>query len=248
MGRFFMVEGIDGSGKSASISAIKEYVISKNLKVLDVRTFCEQRNTFPDEQDIDDCDILFTSEPSYSFVGKAIRSELLDDENKYPAATIANAFALDREILYKRIIIPALKMKKIVVQERGLPSTMVYQPVQGKIPLSDIMRLSGNKIASEYPPDFLLVLKVKPEEAITRMNARFNQKYSLFDNLFFQRKIEERYNGLWLRGYFEKLGSKVSSFDTSLPVTVDQNKKNTLKLFQEMTGNSIKSKEKQTQL
>ncbi|HLD18870.1 MAG TPA: hypothetical protein VJB90_02570 [Candidatus Nanoarchaeia archaeon] len=247
-GKFFMVEGIDGSGKSTAVNAIKDYVISKNLKVLDLRAFCEQKNTFPDDDEIAESDIIFTSEPSYSFVGKALRTELLSDDNSYPAWTMAHAFALDREILYKRVVLPALKKNKIVVQERGLPSTMVYQPIQDKISLSELMRLPGNKIAAENPPDTLLILKTKFEEAISRLNARFSNKYSIFDNLLFQRKIEERYSSLWLRGYFEKLGTKVYSFGTSSPVTVEQNRKNALRLFQEMVGNSVKAKEKQTQL
>ncbi|MEK6967333.1 MAG: hypothetical protein AABX51_01750 [Nanoarchaeota archaeon] len=248
VGKFFMVEGIDGSGKSVAINAIKDYAVSKNLKVLDVRAFCEQKNTFPDDDEIAESDIVFTSEPSYSFVGRALRTELLIEENNYPAWTIANSFALDREILYKRIVLPALKQNKTVVQERGLPSTMVYQPVQDKISLAELMRLPGNKLASEHPPHSLLILKVKPEEAITRLNARFSQKYSLFDTLFFQRKIEERYSSFWLRGYFEKLGTDVYTFETSNPISAEQNRKNSLRIFQAMIGNKTKTNEKQTQL
>ncbi len=243
-----MVEGIDGSGKSAAISSIKELAVAKRQRVFDLRQYCEQHNTFPSEDDLEEYDILFTSEPSYSFVGKAIRTELIADENVYPAWTIACAFALDREILYKRIIIPALKLNKTIVQERGLASTMVYQPVQGGISLADIMRLPGNNLASENPPDILLILKVKPEEAISRLNSRFSQKQSLFDNLLFQRKIAERYESTWLRGYFEKLGSSVHRFDTSSPSTAEQNKRNAMRLFSELAGKTFKSKDTQMQL
>ena len=173
---------------------------------------------------------------------------MLVDETSYPALTIAHAFALDREILYKKVVLPALRLGKNVVQERGFASTMVYQPVQDKIPLPEIMALPGNKLASQNPPDLLLILKTNPDEAVSRLNSRFSQKYSLFDNLLFQRKIEERYSSLWLKGYFEKLGTKVYSFETSSPVTVEQNRKNALRLFQNMIGNSVKSKDKQTQL
>ncbi len=247
-GQFFMVEGIDGSGKTAAVNAIKEWAVSKNLKILDLQDYCEQKGRFPQSDEIADFDILFTDEPSYSFVGKAIREELIVEGKKYAPLTLANAFALDREILYRRVIIPALKLKKLVVAERGFASTMVYQPVQEKLPLGDVMRLPGNQLAISHPPDVLLILSVSADAAISRINSRFGASFSMFDNLFFQRKIEERYTSVWLRGFFEKLGTKVVCFSTNAPSSIDANRSFALKLFLDMANSQIKQKDTQTQL
>ena len=246
--KFMMIEGIDGSGKSTAFSAIKQWAVSKDLKVLDLKSYCEQHNSFPESEDLFEYDIIFSSEPSYSFVGKAIRNELiLDEKHKYSASSLAHAFSLDREILYNRIILPALKKGKMIVQERGFVSSMVYQPLQEKLQLNEIMHLPGNQLAIKHPPDLILVLKISAEQAVSRVNARFAQNFSQFDNLFFQRKAEERYSGVWLRGIIEKMGSRLVYFDTT-ETTADQNKANAVRLFAELSKGDFKQKEIQKEL
>jgi thymidylate kinase len=69
--------------------------------------------------------------------------------------TTAHAFALDRQILYNKFILPALKAGKTIIQERGVVSSLVYQPIQMEnLTLRDLLNIDGNNIAIRNAPNF----------------------------------------------------------------------------------------------
>src|SRR3989338_6308418 len=145
---FVMVDGLDGSGKGAVVDALQRWAELKGMKVLDLRSYCREKNTFPEPEEIIRYDAVVSAEPTFCYVGRAIREELLRATDRpYSAISLAHAFALDREILYKSVLIPAIKAGKYVFQERGISSSLVYQPVQEHIQLSELIRLSGNRTA-----------------------------------------------------------------------------------------------------
>jgi len=132
--RFVMVDGPDGSGKGVIVNALKKWAEQKQLKVFDLRDYCMENNRFPEPEEINDFDAIVSGEMSYCWVGRALRKEIVRKNNRnYSITSTAHAFSLDREILYKMVIIPALKQGKYVFQERGVISSIVYQPVQGNI-------------------------------------------------------------------------------------------------------------------
>src|SRR3989338_8440508 len=148
-GKLVVVDGLDGSGKGVIVDALGCWAEGNGLKGLDLRDGSE----LPEPEALSDYGAILSAEPTFSFVGKAIRDEMVRANNrKYSAMSLAYAFSLDREILYKRIIIPALSAGKHVFQERGVVTSIVYQPVQEKIQLNEIMKLPGNKLALDYPP------------------------------------------------------------------------------------------------
>jgi dTMP kinase len=205
-GKFIMIDGIDGSGKGVILEAIKE-----NFEhIFDLRQYTKENNSFPDIADIKQ-EIIISAEPTNLYVGAAIRNELLRGEHKYSGLTTAHAFALDREILYNCFIIPALKAGKTIIQERGIVSSLVYQPIQlEKLSLRDLMNIPGNTLAIKNAPSFLIIVKANPEVIASRIHK--DQK-GIFDNLFFQRKVEERFESEWLKQVFERFGSKVLYVD-----------------------------------
>lgn len=230
--KFVLVDGPDYSGKTTVINTLREWAVAKNLKIFDLKEYCKKHNEFPESEELERYDVVISSEPSYSFVGKAIREEMIkENERKYSAQSLAMAFALDREILYKRIIQPALNGGKYVFQERGIISSLVYQPVQEHITIADLMKYPGNKLALEYSPAIIMITKITPELAMQRLQMRLTKTVSIFDNLFFQRRIEERYNSLWLKALFEKQGSKIFYIDNNPPKTADDIHNETLKLW-----------------
>ncbi|MBI2140990.1 thymidylate kinase [Candidatus Woesearchaeota archaeon] len=232
--KFVMVDGLDGSGKGTIVDALQKWAELKAMKVLDLRSYCRENGTFPEPEEVMQYDAVVSAEPTFCLVGKAIREELVRATGRhYSAMSLAQAFALDREILYKRVLIPAIKAGKYVFQERGISSSLVYQPVQEHIQLSELIRLAGNKTALQFAPGLFIVATVKPETVMGRLGARPKKDYSIFDSLEFQRNLDSRFRSDWLRQLLEQHGSKVIYLSTDEPKTVDETQKEAVKAFED---------------
>ncbi len=205
-----ITDGIDGSGKGTIVKALADWAIAKKMKVLDLKEYWKTKHTFPEPEEIADYDVLISAEPTFSMVGQAIREEIVRENNRhYSAQTAAQAFSLDREILYRRIIIPALEQGKIIFQERGVTTSLVYQPVQDKtMELEKIIELPGNNLALEHRPDLLIIALVEPREAMLRIDERGKKDNSIFEKLPFLKKIAERFAAPWFREFMEFRGSE----------------------------------------
>ncbi|MBW2988416.1 hypothetical protein KY318_02800, partial [Candidatus Woesearchaeota archaeon] len=168
-----------------------------------------------------DSDVIISCEPTLAWVGKIIKEELIRPKERlsYSGVTIAHAFALDREILYRRVIIPALEQGKIIFQERGVITSFVYQPVQIHTPLTELMNIPGNKLALKYAPSLIIICTVEPEYLMPRLEKRPSHDRQIFEHLSFQRKLYHRYKSDWLRELFAKYGSTFAYIDTNPPKT-----------------------------
>lgn len=216
-GTLIMVDGLDGSGKGTIVTALKEYFEQKNKAVFDLREFWQMKNEIPTAEMLADYEVIISSEPTHSMIGKVIREEIIQDNGReYSGLSTAHAFSLDREILYKKLIVPALQLGKIVIQERGVITSLVYQPVQHeKLSLMDIINLPGNKLALKFAPQLLIITTIEPEISMKRLGDRHKKDNAIFEKIVFQRKIAERYQSDWLKKLFETHGSKVVYLDTS---------------------------------
>lgn len=215
-----MVDGIDGSGKASIIKSLTDWAENKKLKILDLKNYWKTKHTFPEPEEISEYDVIISAEPTFSMVGQAIREEIVRENNRaYSAWTTAEAFSLDREILYRRVIIPALEQGKIIFQERGVTTSIVYQPVQKEsIELEKILELPGNKLALEYRPDLIIIATVDPKEAIKRLAERNKKDNSIFEKLPFLEKVDERFTAPWFRELMEARGSKIVYLKTDKTV------------------------------
>jgi len=234
-GKFLMVDGLDGAGKGVVIDALKEYFESKNLKILDLREYWKENNVIPEVEEISEYDVICSAEPTFSMVGKVLREEIIrDNHRKYSGLSTAHAFALDREVLYRKLLIPARKLGKIIVQERGVVTSIVYQPIQlERLNLKDVINLPGNRLALKNAPDLLIITKVEPQVVMNRLANRGKKDHAIFENLLFQRKVEMRYESDWLRKLFENYKSKVVYLDTNPPRTELDTKENAIKIWRE---------------
>lgn len=237
--KLVLIEGIDGSGKGLVVDTFKELAEKESLKCFDLRDFLKKEKDFPEYEAIKDYDIILSAEPTYAWIGNAIRQELIKDNGrKYSALAVAHAYSLDRKILYKRLLIKALEDGKIILQERGVVSSLAYQPLQAQLQgeelsLETVMKLPGNKLTIEdYPPTFVIITRVDPEIAIQRLDGRAKKDVCIFERLEFQKKLQERYESNWLKSLFEKQGSKVLYFDTS--ETIDYTKEQVRKVWEEL--------------
>ncbi|MBL7100631.1 MAG: dTMP kinase [Nanoarchaeota archaeon] len=228
--KLVMIEGIDGSGKGVITNTFKEEAEKENLKVFDLKSYIKKEKEFPEYERIKDYDIIISGEPTYSWVGQAIRQELIkDNQRNYSALTVAQAYALDRKILYKRLLIKALEDGKIVLQDRSVVSSIAYQPLQAEmqneeLDLDTVLSLPGNKLAvKDYPPSAVIITQLDPEIAIQRLEDRPKDDACIFERLNFLKKLQERYDSNWLKSLFEKQGSEVFYINTSNTIEETQN-------------------------
>ncbi len=206
-----MLDGIDGSGKSTVIEAWKEYLATEGNAIFDLTNYWQTRGDCPNYTELKNYDFIFSSEPTYVGVGKVIREELIRNNRRYPPRAIAEAYALDRLILYTKIIIPALKSGKCVIQDRGVSTSLVYQPLMEKtLTLKIVANLAGNKLALKQRPDHLVLLKIDPKAALGRLAKRTTKQDNvIFERLAFQKKISRAFGSLAFRQIFERRGTMV---------------------------------------
>ncbi len=155
-GRFITFEGIDGSGKSTLISAIKEKLLSKGIK--------EDR-------------ILITKEPGGTEFAELLREILARKVDREPLAELFALLAARHDHTKKKII-PALREGKIVICDRYADSTFAYQ-VFGK-GLEYYLVTHLNKIASlKIKPDLTILIDIDPKVALGRLKNRGDYYESL---------------------------------------------------------------------
>jgi len=235
-GTFVMVEGLDGSGKGVVVSALRDYLEQQEgKKVFDLREYWKENANIPEIEEVMNSDVICSAEPTFANVGRAIREELIrNNRRSYSGTTTAQAFALDREILYKKLIIPALKEGKIILQERGVTTSLVYQPIQNEqINLKDIINLPGNKLAIKNAPDLLIIVRVEPIIVIERLKQRHKDDNAIFENIIFQRKAQFRFESDWLKKLFTHYNSEIVFLDTNPPATVDDTKNKAVEIFKQ---------------
>ena len=208
---FIMIDGIDGSGKSTIIETWKNFLRENGNGFLDLVEYWKMRDSYPEKNEIRPYEFIISGEPTYTGVGKVLRQELIKNGNNYTPQAIAEAFSLDRAVLYEKVIIPALKDKKFIIQDRGISSTLAYQPIQTKqITTKYLANLSGNKLALKYRPDYLFIMNTKPEEAIKRIKNRADkQDNAIFEKLKFLKKLDKKFRSTEYQKIFKKAGTKI---------------------------------------
>ena len=147
-GRFIVLEGPDGSGKSTQARLLVEALRGRGLAVEHLR------------------------DPGGTAAGDAIRSVLLGGIPLHPT-TETFLFLASRAQLVAEKIRPALAAGRVVVCERYFYSTLVYQGLAADLGADAVERLRAVVEASAdgVMPDALLVLDVDPEAGLGRIGA-----------------------------------------------------------------------------
>ena len=171
-GLLITFEGPDGSGKTTQIALLKEYLENKGYQV------------------------IYTREPGGTKISEKIRDIILDNENSEMYAMCeALLYASSRAQLVHQIIKPALSQGKIVVMDRFVESSIVYQGI-GRNLGADKIRSINDAATEGLKPDITFMLTIPFEEGLKR---KAKQKY--FDRLEnsgddFHRRVYEGYRSL----------------------------------------------------
>ena len=173
-GLFISFEGGEGVGKSTQIELLKTSLTKKNLNVLSTR------------------------EPGGTKEGELIRKFLVSGEinswDSYSESLLFNA--LRREHINK-IINPSLFKGDIVLCDRFIDSTIVYQGVGGGINQTLLLSLHKNFCYDLYP-DITFFLSLDPKLGIDRTLSRNNKTENRFENmgLSYHQKIQDGFKAL----------------------------------------------------
>ncbi len=162
-GRFIVFEGLDGSGQSTQVKLLAEFLEKRGYKVLK------------------------TKEPTKdSKFGKKIR-KILDKEKRISPKKLQKLFSKDRAWHLKKIIIPALKERKIVISDRYFFSSFSYGITDG-VGLKELITLNKKFLL----PDLVFFLDVSPEICVQRIERRGEEK-TLFEEKEILKKVYENY-------------------------------------------------------
>jgi dTMP kinase len=146
-GRFVVLEGGDGSGKSTQAALLARELRARGVSV------CE------------------TFEPGATPVGKVIRELLLHGSEAIAPATEALLMAADRAQHVAEQIAPALDRGEWVVCDRYLPSSLVYQGTVRGLGVPAVEALNRAAVDA-VEPDLVVVIDV-PDD-VARERARRN--------------------------------------------------------------------------
>lgn len=218
-GTLVMIDGIAGSGKSTILKAARGWFADSGARIFDLGVWSETHTTPPTFSDAKEADVLFTFEPTRTWIGSAIRQELSRTDAPYSAYSLATAFALDRELMYRRLIIPALAEGKIVIQDRGVSTSIVYQPIMDNtITLEEVLRLPGNALALTYAPHHLILPRIPATLAYERSSKRAESKGVFSEVLPHLETWNERFHSDWFAKLFKERGSTIHSIQTDTPL------------------------------
>mgnify|MGYP005671631887 CR=1 FL=1 len=146
-GRFIVLDGPDGCGKSTQVGRLGEFLAAQGLDCLVVR------------------------DPGGTEIGERIRQILLDR-----ASTVLSVrcemllYMASRAQLVHEKIRPALKQGRVILSDRYLTSTIVYQGLAGGLDLEEIDRLYGYACGRTWP-DLVVVLDVPVEVGMSRLET-----------------------------------------------------------------------------
>ena len=122
---------------------------------------------------------IITREPGGTEIGEQIRKILLQGNiDKLDSYSEFLCFAASRREHLKKIILPALSENKIVISDRFLDSSIVYQGMVGGIHEEIILKVHDNFCYKKYP-DLTLLLDVNSKIGLARKN-----KNTLVENRF----------------------------------------------------------------
>ncbi|MFO7807098.1 MAG: deoxynucleoside kinase [Candidatus Moraniibacteriota bacterium] len=234
-GKFIVIDGLDGSGKSVFLDTFHRECERDGKKVFDVNKFWENYNRLPTLNELESYQALYTSEPTFYQLGKFLREVLISKNSpvKYSTEVVAQAYALDRHILYEGLILPFLEKGGVVFQSRSVSTSLVYQKITGEedgMDLEELLKLPGNRFALKNAPDYLIILNLNPEQILERLKNRKKQDDAIFEKIDFQRKANNEFRSKWFRETFEKEGSRVVYMDAGK--TLEYSKKQIKDFYQ----------------
>ena len=168
-GLFIVMEGPDGSGKTTQINLLKEYLEEAGYEC------------------------LITREPGGTVIGEEIRQLILNPEHKEMSpVTEMLLYAASRAQLVHEVIGPALEEGKIVISDRFVDSSIVYQGTARKLGISTVSAVNAPGIGI-YRPDGIFFIDLSEAEGLRRKKEQKNLDRMEQEGIDFHHMVSEGY-------------------------------------------------------
>jgi dTMP kinase len=171
-GRLISFEGSEGSGKSTQIARL-----AKHLQLLGR-------------------EVLTTREPGGTEIGEQIRNIIVHNSkgDEMCAETELLLFTASRAQLVREVIAPALLRGAVVLSDRYLDSTTVYQGIARKL-ASDPVNLINQFAIGNVMPNLTVIIDVPTEIGLQRVRQRASDLPDRMEreNIDFYHKVREGY-------------------------------------------------------
>lgn len=155
-GRVICLEGCEASGKSTLRQALVE-TLRPRLRSAGG-------------------DLVSSREPGGTALGSELRHILLSrPELGLTATDEALLFAVDRELHYRSVVLPAVQTGKTVLMDRSLVTSFVYQSFVGGVPQDELIRLNRTATCGTAV-DLCIMLDVTPAECQRRRSAALSRQ------------------------------------------------------------------------
>lgn len=165
-GRFIVLEGIDGSGKTTQVERLGQWLPQSGL--------------MPDGSQL-----VVTREPGGTALGRELRRILLEERGELTPKERAEVLLMmaDRAQHVATVIEPALAAGHWVLCDRFSGSTEAYQGYGRGLPLQEIRELQA--IATgDLKPDLVVCLMLPVVDAVRRLEKRKQDRIDQENNAF----------------------------------------------------------------
>lgn len=198
-----MFEGPDGSGKTTILKNINKKLINLGYPIMLVR------------------------EPGGTFISEQIREIIIDNNNtEMNSKTECLLFAASRAQLVEEKIKPALNRGEIILCDRFVLSSLLYQGVGRGLGINEVKKI--NDFATGFiKPDLTIFFNIDYKTALMRKRANFKADRLESEDFDFHKKIFDAYIDL-----AKKYKEDIKQVDASL--SIDQVSKNVLKLIEDL--------------
>ena len=168
-GLFIVMEGPDGSGKTTQINLLKEYLEEAGYEC------------------------LITREPGGTVIGEEVRQLILNPEHKEMSpVTEMLLYAASRAQLVHEVIGPALEEGKIVISDRFVDSSIVYQGIARNLGISTVSAVNAPGIGI-YRPDGIFFIDLSEAEGLRRKKEQKKLDRMEQEGIDFHHMVSEGY-------------------------------------------------------
>ncbi len=171
-GKLISFEGSEGSGKSTQIAAL-----AKHIQLLGR-------------------EVLTTREPGGTEIGEQIRNIIVHNSrgDEMCAETELFLFAAARAQLVRQVVAPALARGTLVLSDRFLDSSTVYQGIARNLASDPVQQINDFAVGNVMP-DLTIVLDVPTEVSLARIRLRASDLPDRMEreNAAFFAKVREGY-------------------------------------------------------
>jgi dTMP kinase len=171
-GKLISFEGSEGSGKSTQIARLAEHLQKLGREVISTR------------------------EPGGTEIGEQVRNIIVHNSkgDEMCAETELLLFAASRAQLVRELIVPALLAGTIVLSDRFLDSSTVYQGVARNLSMDPVNQVNRFAVGNVLP-DLTVIIDVPTEISLARIHQRASDLPDRMEreNIDFYEKVREGY-------------------------------------------------------